>query len=67
MHYEKFRARKLLISYLSKITRGVINLYVRRRELQNEACRKLIARFARRREIYEAAFVRNRRKSIRKT
>lgn len=54
------------ISYLSKITRSVINLYVRRLELCNEACRKLIASFARRRRIYGAAFMRFRRKSIRK-
>lgn len=54
--------------FISVKNYGVINLYVRRRELQNEACRKLIARFARRRRgIYEAAFVRYRRKSIRKT
>lgn len=55
MRYSASKFCKLLIAYSSKITCNVINSYGRR-ELQNEACRKLIVLFARRRGNLRGGF-----------
>lgn len=56
MHYSGTKFHEPFISCTSKITRDVINSYVRRLKLQNEACRKLIAPLACQPGIYEAGF-----------